>query len=291
MTGESAAKPSAEPSTTHLRLRRLDADQARGRRGGPTRGPAAARSARPAFPRPAGARCCAPHARSGGRAASSASAASAAGAAPLRVRSSSAPAITVRAPSRSSSGSSWSGQRAALLDERVDGPQQVGRAQVGVADGVAGRHRLVGQHGQDRVDRPAPVVVGVELAGQDDRATVARGLVDVVGGLLPGERDRAPTAAGRRRRGRGSAASSRRAAGSAPATSSALRGSLAAPSPASTAIPITTSGPALYVVRRNCTGKKWLYVKFDALRSGVPSGKPAVMTSRPTRTSSSANGA
>ena len=49
----------------------------------------------------------------------------------------------------------------------------------------------------------------------------------------------------------------------------------AAASPASIAMPSATSGPALYVVRRNWTGKKLLYVKFDALRSGVPSGKPA----------------
>ena len=81
---------------------------------------------------------------------------------------------------------------AALLDERVDGPQQVGRAQVGIADRVAGRDRRVGERRQDRVDRAAPVVVRVQLAGQHHRAPVPGARIHVVRRRLPGGRDPLP---------------------------------------------------------------------------------------------------
>ena len=84
-------------------------------------------------------------------------------------------------------------QRAPLLHEPVDRPEQVDRSQVGVRHRVADRHRPVGQRRQDRVDRPAPVVVRVELAGEHDRAPVgADRRVDVVRRVLPGRGDPLP---------------------------------------------------------------------------------------------------
>ena len=100
---------------------RLDADQARAPTGGPRRGPAG--SARGSPERARGARAVSRRAERGGRARPVGRARRPprpAGAAPLRVRSSSAPATTARAPIRSSNGSQLARERAPLLDERVE---------------------------------------------------------------------------------------------------------------------------------------------------------------------------
>ena len=199
------------------------------------------------------------------------SAASAAGAAPLRARSSSAPATTVRAPSRSSSGSSWPGTRAALLDERVDGPQQVGGVQVGVADGVACRDRALRERraGSGRSCRPSR---STRRAGRAGRRRARRAASTWSAAASPGRRDVVPeqlaverAAGGQRPAGDGGERDDATTA-NARAAPRARRASRPRARPAA---------PPCSVVRRNWTGTKWLYVKFDARRSGVPSGKPA----------------
>ena len=102
------------------------------------------------------------------------------------------PSPPARRRASASSGSQLAGHEAAPAARRSR-RSRARRPRAGRSTGTAvfDGDRPLGQRGQDRVDRRAPVVEGVQLAGQDQRARVraqARESTSV-GGLLPRGRD------------------------------------------------------------------------------------------------------